>query len=536
MLRADGHGPLNRTERVFAQLGQRLSATSDAETAASIIMEAADELLGWDACYVILYDPQQGGKPHPLLASDIVEGERITLLNVAPEQPSPNMLRAIAEDGFIKLSNAPVNLDPAFTFGDAGRRADSGMFVPVRSGDRVIGVLSIQQYVPGAYSQDSLLTLKALANHCGGALERIWAQEKLSRMAERRAILYNAAKTISASLNMEQLHEAIYNAVKQVMPCDDFIFDGYDESVNEIVALYVVESPNVRVYPPRYYADHGLSGTIIHIGRPQMFNSRAELDASGIRFEFTGDKEQDQTQSLLAAPMLLHGKVKGIISAQSHQTNAYSNDDLELLEMLASHAAIAIENARLFTELQKVADNDPLTDLLYNRRKFYELAEREFARALRYPEPLSVTMLDVDHFKNFNDRFGHKVGDMMLRMIAEKCGECIRDVDIMGRHGGEEFVILFPATGLAQAVQVVERLRQMIEEADLEPMQSFYESVTGQRTTPQALRTTVSVGAAELDTSCASLDVLIDHADRAMYFAKSDGRNCVRTWPRAEGS
>lgn len=522
----------SQTERAFAQLGQRLSATSDAETAASIIVEVADELLVWDACYVILYDPKQGGKPRPLLAIDIVHGKRTKLLNVAPEQPSPNMLKAIDEDGFIKSSGAQVNLDPAFTFGDANRRAESGMFVPIRSGERVIGVLSIQRYVPGVYSQESLLTLKALANHCAGALERIWAQEELSRMAERRAILYNATKVISASLDAEQLYAAIYEAVKQVMPCDDFVFAGYDETTNEIVALYVIESPNVRVFPPRYYADHGLSGTVIQSGRTRIFNSQTEMDASGIHFEFTGS--EDHTQSILAVPMLWHGKVKGIISAQSYRENAYANDDIELLEMLATHAAIATENARLFAEMQKIADNDPLTALLCNRRKFYELAEREFARAQRYPEPLAAIMLDVDHFKDFNDRFGHKVGDMMLRMVAEKCRQCVRDVDIVGRHGGEEFVIMLPATGLMRAAQVAERLRQLIEQANLDAVRTFYESVSGQTTSIKALGITISVGVAEFDADCANLDVLIDHADRAMYLAKNDGRNCVRTWTKAE--
>ncbi len=122
----------------------------------------------------------------------------------------------------------------------------------------------------------------------------------------------------------------------------------------------------------------------------------------------------------------------------------------------------------------------------------------------------------------------------MLRMIAEKCRQCIRDVDIVGRHGGEEFVILLPATGLERATQVAERLRRMIEKADLKPMQTFFESVTGQKTTPRSLRATVSVGVAELDAACVNLDVLIDHADRAMYSAKNDGRNCVRTWPGAD--
>ena len=528
----DRTGSLSQDERIFARLGQQLSATSDAEGAASIIMEVADLLLGWDACYMILYDPQQGGKPRPLLATDIVDGQRTKLKNIAPDRPSPNMLRAIAEGGFIKSAETPVTNDPAFMFGDASRRAESGMFVPVRSGERIIGVLSIQKYKPDVYSADSFQTLKLLANHCAGALERIWAQEELTRMAARRRILYTATQAISASLDPEQLYEAIYDAVKQIMPCDDFVFDSYDESTNEIIALYVIESPHVRVHPPRYFADHGLSGTIIHSGRPLLLNSIEKMDASGIQFEFTG--AEDHTQSILAVPMILHGKVKGIISAQSYLPDAYTKEDQSLLEMLASHAAIAIENARLFAETQKIADKDPLSDLLFNRRKFYELAEREFARVKRYPEPLSVMMLDVDRFKLFNDRFGHKIGDLMLQMIVEKCRQCIRNVDVLGRHGGEEFIVMLPCTNLSEAVEIAERLRSTVEQADLKTILDFFEMVTGLSETRETLKTTVSVGVAELDATCSSIDVLVDHADRAMYLAKKEGRNRVEVWPKAE--
>jgi len=530
----DSSRSLSQDERIFARLGQQLSATSDAEEAASIIMEVADVLLGWDACYMILYDPQQGGRPRPLLAIDIVDGRRTKLKNIAPDRPSPNMLRAIAESGFIKSTKTPVVNDPAFMFGDSSRRAESGMFVPVRSGERIIGILSIQKYKPDVYTADSFQTIKLLANHCAGALERIWAQEELTQMAERREILYTATQAISASLDPEQLYEAICDAVKQIMPCDDFVFDSYDESTNEIIALYVIESPRVRVHPPRYYADHGLSGTIIHSGKPLLLNSLDEMDASGIQFEFTGPEDQDHTQSILAVPMMLHGKVKGIISAQSYTPDAYTKEDQSLLEMLASHAAIAIENARLFSEMQAIADRDPLTNLLYNRRKFYELAEREFARVKRYPEPLSVMMLDVDHFKLFNDHFGHKVGDLMLQTIAEKCSQCIRSVDILGRHGGEEFIVMLPCTKLSEAAEIAERLRSQVEQADLETILNFFEMVTGLPENKDALRTTVSVGVAELDSTCSSIDVLVDHADRAMYLAKKEGRNRVMAWPKAE--
>ena len=411
------------------------------------------------------------------------------------------------------------------------------MFVPIHTGERVIGILSIQRYVTGVYTPDSLITLKTLAGECAGALERIWAQEKFGEWAERRAVLYNATQAIAASLDLEQLYKSIYIAVQQVMPCDDFIIDEYNSTTNEIVDLYDMERIGGRIFPPPYYADRGLAGLIVHTGQSYIFNSVEEMDASGIQFVWTGEK--DYTQSIVAVPLLLSGKVHGMISAQSHQPNSYKDEDRQLLEMLAAHAAIALENARLFSEMQEIADKDPLTNLMLNRRKFYELAEREFARAKRYPQSLSVMMMDVDHFKNFNDQFGHKVGDLILKMIAQVCTQNVRNVDIVGRHGGEEFIILFPSTGSRSAAEIAERIRQQIAEAnlkedDLKEISQFFETVNGAIISPETLHVTVSIGVAELEDSCTSIDALVNRADRALYLAKNMGRNLVKIWSRGK--
>jgi diguanylate cyclase (GGDEF)-like protein len=254
------------------------------------------------------------------------------------------------------------------------------------------------------------------------------------------------------------------------------------------------------------------------------------MTASGIQFVF--GRDEDFTQSVVAVPLLLHGKVVGMVSAQSYQPNSYTADDRELLETLAAHAAIALENARLFEQMHEVADKDPLIKMMLNRRKFYELAEREFLRAKRYPQSLSVMMMDVDHFKNFNDKFGHKVGDLILKSIAQICVENVRSADIVGRHGGEEFIVLFPATNIQNAAVVAERIRRQVENSSLKNSAQYFETVRGITVSADALRVTVSIGVAELDDTYSSIDALVDHADRAMYLAKEEGRNRIKLWPR----
>ena len=523
------NGLSKKSGQVYARLGKELSATSNAVTAAEIILNAAHELIGWEACYLILYDPQQGGKPRPLLAIDTINNKRVIEHDVAPEKPSENMLKAIRENGYLSLYEATFEIPPALSFGDRTRRTLSQLFVPVRSGERIIGVLSIQSYQAKAYSESSLEILKTLSNHCAGALERIWAQEALAQMVERLKVLYQATHAISASLDMEQLCDSIHAAVEKVMSCDDFVMDGYDEQTNEIIPIYAVEYPRRRIFTEKYFADHGMAGRIVHTQMPILLNSVEDIDNSGINFELYGTAPTEPTQSILAVPMLLHGKVIGMISAQSYKENAYTSEDQYLLELLAAHAAIAIDNARLFSKTQQLADIDPLTGIL-SRRKFYELAEREFSRSMRYKKPLSVIMLDVDEFKKFNDRFGHKVGDLVLRLVATQCKSSLRDVDIFGRLGGEEFVVALPDTDLKDAVIAANRLHKVVEEADLTEAENLFDLMASDTSKKEALKVTVSVGVAACDESCKNIEVVIDRADRAMYSVKYTGRNRINVW------
>ncbi|MBI5961859.1 MAG: diguanylate cyclase [Chloroflexi bacterium] len=526
----EANGLSKKSEQVYARLGKELSATTNAETAAEIILNAAHELIGWEACYLILYDPEQGGKPRPLLAIDTIDNKQVVEHNVAPEKPSDNMLKAIRENGYLSLYDEVFEIPPALSFGDRSHRTLSQLFVPVQSGERIIGVLSIQSYQVKAYTKDSLEILKSLANHCAGALERIWAQEALAQMVERLKALYQATHAISASLDMEQLCDSIHAAVEKVMPCDDFVIDGYDEQTNEIVPVYAVEYPRRRVYTEKYFADHGMAGKIVHTRNPILLNSVKDMDSSGIDFELYGSALMDDpTKSLLAVPMLLHGKVFGMISAQSYKENAYTTEDQYLLELLAAHAAIAIENARLFAKAQHLADIDPLTGVL-SRRKFFELAELEFSRSMRYDKPLSVIMLDVDEFKKFNDMYGHMIGDLVLKSVATQCRSSLREMDIFGRLGGEEFAAALPDTDLKQAVMAADRLRKVVEEADLTEAENLFDLMLGDVSKKEALKVTVSVGVAACDASCRNMDMIIDHADRAMYSVKYSGRNQTRVW------
>jgi diguanylate cyclase (GGDEF)-like protein len=183
-----------------------------------------------------------------------------------------------------------------------------------------------------------------------------------------------------------------------------------------------------------------------------------------------------------------------------------------------------LERKNLEVELRKsekryrtMASFDPLTHL-YNRRHFYNLAEIEFERAIRYNHPLTLFMIDLDHFKQINDRFGHLVGDDLLEFVATICKRNLRKIDIIGRYGGEEFIVLLPETGAEQALLLANRICDTIRD-------------TRMPSSKGSIAVTASIGISVLSNGNGSLEILMDQADQAMYTAKNNGRNQVYLAP-----
>jgi diguanylate cyclase (GGDEF)-like protein len=219
-----------------------------------------------------------------------------------------------------------------------------------------------------------------------------------------------------------------------------------------------------------------------------------------------------QRESMISAPLVYEGKVRGVITLTKLGVNQFDENSLRLLEIIAAQTAIAFDRARLYDELRTEAITDALTKL-YNRRYLLERFKEEKSRAIRNGHTLAAIMLDIDTFKRVNDRYGHDAGDVVLQEIALVIRAAVRAEDIVARYGGEEFCILLPEIPVEEAERVAERLRAMIERRVM-PESAGVRGVT------------VSVGMALLRDDDQSAE-LFTRADHAMYTVKRVGGNKV---------
>ncbi len=219
-------------------------------------------------------------------------------------------------------------------------------------------------------------------------------------------------------------------------------------------------------------------------------------------------------KSHVSLPLINEGKVLGCVSIASDVTNAFDAQALQFFSLITYQMASSMKHSQVISSMKDMAIYDTLTRV-FNRRHLNQVLEDELRSAFRKKQPLSIIMVDIDHFKAINDRYGHDEGDRALIHIASILKESIRKNDIVARFGGEEFLVMLPRAMMKDAVVIAERIRRSVESTPL--------SVDGEE-----VRLTVSLGVAAVPVIWPeSKEELIKCADTALYEAKGKGRNRV---------
>jgi diguanylate cyclase (GGDEF)-like protein len=334
--------------------------------------------------------------------------------------------------------------------------------------------------------------------------------ETLAVQARRVAeTLQEAGLALSSTLEFKEMSVRILELVQRVISFDAGAFLLAEGSELRLAALQGV--PDSRDFIGRTYPISGstLCNLVVQHQRPLITESiRSEDVLVPLPAGF-------DVRSFLGVPIVFLGHVTGLLALYSRKPNYFAAADMRVAELFANQASIAVQNSRLYHQMTELAVTDNLTGLA-NRRRFYDLAEREVDRARRYKRSLCLIMFDIDDFKKINDTHGHLVGDQVLRVLASTVTKATRTTDSVCRYGGDEFLVLMPESGLEQAMRTAERLRQKISDEMVVVTAGGHLSMT------------ISLGVVCLgDGGGETVEKLIERADAAMYKAKAAGKNRV---------
>ena len=310
---------------------------------------------------------------------------------------------------------------------------------------------------------------------------------------------------ITGTLDPEELYRIIPERVMAKLGLNDFCIMLYSWETKRLVAKSVSvgnggTTPEFTLAP-----GEGVAGKVFTTGEPAWIpDVRSSQD-----FLHYGGRRTD-VRSFMCVPLVSKGKNIGVLMLNHPEPNAFEPELLPTMRVLASYLAIAIENAGMFGLVKSLSEKDSLT-LLYNHGSFHEKLAIELERANRYVRPMAVIMLDLDHFKEVNDRYGHTTGDRVLALVAGALGAHLRKTDIAARYGGDEFAVILPETDLSSTAVIAERIAEGISNVRLD--------IGGE----SVISFTASIGYASCGHDALDRGEILNIADRLMYDSKRRG-------------
>lgn len=327
-------------------------------------------------------------------------------------------------------------------------------------------------------------------------------KEVLEEKIHTLQLLNSLLNIINSDVHLKKIMQDVLAKICEALCCEEVIIFIKDEKdtlkVFASCGIITDEIPDIK-----FKIGEGIAGMVAKNGESIIVNNPAEDK------RFIEIARHKKIKSLICVPLKIKEEVIGVISlANKFKEDIFMENDKMFLEMLSTPLAMAIENAQLY----EMAITDELSSL-YAYRYFKYILSYEFKRAKRYNLPLSLIFLDIDHFKNINDKFGHLAGDEVIKTISKILRDNVREIDIPCRYGGEEFAIILPQTNKDGAEQLAERIRKKIETKVI--------SFDGSEFSVSA-----SFGVADTSVS-RNVDEFISLTDRALYKAKEGGRNKV---------
>lgn len=344
--------------------------------------------------------------------------------------------------------------------------------------------------------------------------------DQYKSLYDKTELLSTIGQKIISNLSIKSIITIINEEINKLIETDYFGIAVYEHEKDQATYYFAGDDLQIKEVVQFNEKDNNTFGAYciknkkdIIIGNTDK-EYRKYIENEPIEFNAVKGKSKSYMNSLIYTPMIINDKVVGLMTVQSNEENAYDQNDLHTLKILANYTAIAIENAISYEKVEDQATYDNLTRFL-NKFEILKLGEIIFDKYKVNNSRFSVSMIDIDNFKIVNDTYGHVLGDKALSMVAGTISRCIRNTDYIGRYGGDEFLLVCPGLGRTEAVDVAERIRSAVENKLYDLGEGIQVSVT------------ISLGVHEYNSKDMSFMDGVKAADKNLYSAKDKNRNVV---------
>ena len=395
------------------------------------------------------------------------------------------------EDGYIK--------NPGYY---STERLRSLIASPIVDEQIPLGVICVESIRYRAFSEKDQAVLDLIAKEATRCLgrQRMFSQIKLSYKAV--SMLHEHGSALAEAIELDEI-------LKKIVESSEALTGGTALLLWRTNSSYRVYGTKQLSAREQKVSIKKLKETLLELVRsnkkPLYFSDLGNYKKRALPLSGVNPK------SMFVVPIVIDRKVHAMVAVYSAKKDAFNQIQRHLLEVYLYQASESASKAMLHEEIKMMAFTDGLTGL-YNHRRFQERLQEELKRASRYKEPLSLILLDIDHFKKVNDTYGHPAGDAVLKRIAELISRTVREIDFPARYGGEEFALIILKSNSKEAKKIAERLRKKVEQTTV-------------KTDTADISVTLSLGIASYPEDAKTREELIDRADQALYRAKQSGRN-----------
>ncbi|MBM3461176.1 MAG: diguanylate cyclase [Armatimonadetes bacterium] len=504
-------------EQVFdmftiSQAGKVFTANPDTARLSEIVLSIIQEKLGIERCALLVsYD---GGNHYNVSHQRGLDPAVVGAVRYARTDGLFWHLLANGEPFSVVDIEGKPRFARVFTENQLDR-LQSSFWLPLKTKDQVIGILTLGGFQPSDAGLNFLTLLSAqaaVAFETASLYRKVGeSTRELDKQMHHLSILYDIGQALNFIDDLNRLLALILDQAIEIVGAQKGSLMLMDEKTDELVVRVVrgidrvVEEKilNGEIQCTRIRKGEGIAGRVLEKGEPIVID---ELQEDG-RFK---ESKESRVDNIMCVPLKVFEECIGVINITNKKfSQKFTEEDLKIISALAGQAAVAINNARLY----EMAVTDGLTKL-FIRRHLQQRLEEEVRRARRYGHALSICMMDIDHFKQLNDTYGHQAGDLMLVEAARVLRRCARTTDMVARYGGEEFCAVLPETDAEGAKIFAERVVREMSEHRLR-----YEDTE--------LRTTISIGIASYPSQGDTVEGLLRAADASLYRAKTEGRNRV---------